>query len=1531
MSAIVMGKSALPVSRMRAGWRKREGWMAEFDTQLSELLKGALTEEGGTLAAPVFNALADDFTKLLSRGGAHRVGVRWCTVTEGNLHRHLFTLRCPDQAFFLDGIKVYLSRHNLHPLAQQTVVACATHDQAGRVTSLCPADICATGNEMLIALHFSATLVPDGEALYRDLAAIVRAVQVSVADFSRMAEMVLHAGQHLAHDLPEVSALLSWMRDGKYILLGARIDGEKLGIMTDPHTLKQVTPGLSDDLAGVATPTVPGIEWLYLPHGRDFLYGTTHLETVRITWREREGLASALLLGYFSRSARHTNASQVPYISRIWTRLQDRPELARSAYLTREARTLFDRIPKQVLLSVPEDELLPMLLSVIKMGAPERSGVFLLTPHPGRVRLVVAVVATERFDRSVRDGILTAVESAGMEVLSHKPVAVGTNLLLFVSTRADGITEEDLGNLKEAVHESVITWRDRARAAVRSALPGPELPGAIEVLTTVPRLYTELFPAETFVSDLAIMGRVRADSLPHVRLETVTDGVDLHIFTAFPVPLGSLVRIVQRFDLSALKEVVVDFPGNPPVHLTTLHCGYRRTIHTDALPRLKDALEAVLRDLSDNDPINALVLSGELAINQVEVLASLRDHLVQIVADASGHTITETLKAHPSVTRALYRLFAARHQSKGGDEEAARSHFSQRLGTVQSLADDRWFRALADLVVAGVRSNAYTRKVGEPIAIKIRPELLDFAPAPRPYREIFVHGRHLEGVHLRFGPIARGGLRLSDRRDDFRTEVLELAATQQVKNSIIVPAGAKGGFVLKGGAGTAFAQDQYRAFIRALLSVTDNLKGERTVPPPGVRVAEEDADDPYLVVAADKGTATFSDLANGEARTAGFWLDDAFASGGSNGYDHKVYGITARGAWVSVCHHFESLGKNPEKDPVTAIGIGDMGGDVFGNGFLLSQTLHLVAAFNHKHIFLDPTPDPSSAYRERKRLFDQVAGWDAYNSDLISPGGGVFERATKAIPVGPEAARALGIKAGEWNGEALVQAILKAPVDLLYNGGIGTYVKAEAERHEDVRDPVNNAVRVNASALRCRVVGEGGNLGFTQAARIEFAARGGLINTDAVDNSGGVNMSDHEVNLKILLARTPNPPSTAVRNRLLSGVGDEVAALCLASNLAQARTLTLASHMAKHFASRATALRDRLVTEGQLDPATHPSIMDDEADLSLPPQLAVLMGCEKNRQTAALAEGGFARSSPFAGDLLTGYFPKRVATRFKDGIRNHPLADPIVHTVAAGRLVDGAGLFSVSHLEDLVDGASTTDAAHALLGAEFILDTAQITEAIWRDVKELGTRVALHNELRLHIQRFAEEMLRLCPVGDLALDCLKERRQAAAGFRKRLVDTPESAFRFPQPTRDSGLGEAAQAWLNALPLLSRSGVAMHVSSRLDMPLARCLAAGRATLKALPFPHAEAALRRPEWGAPGRQAVRREWLHRLALMRARAVESLIAQGGRDPEKAARTLWERHRHHQALVALAEQLRGETDPDPMQVVLLLTRLESLIDETG
>ncbi len=1495
--------------------------MRTLRQQLINLLTAARKAQHLPFPAPrLAAALISDLLALLRAPTRQRTTMRWRSISHEHLHRHMYTIRCPDQAFYLDAVKSYLARRNVQPLEQQTVVFRLSRDIHGQATAIDFPDKRDSENYMFIAVHISATMEPDGEPLARDIDALLKAVDNSVRDFPAMHNALEKMADKLAGDAPKCADLLRWINADRYICFGLYQQQQKLGVFRNRRVLQRVAPELGQQIDALPPASQAGIEWLHLPASHHYLYSPASIDLVRISWRQENkkktgNLGSALLLGHFSRSARHANASQVPVLREHWQTLLKQPLLAQSAFYRREIRTLIDRLPKPLLLSMPPQQWLKPLKAFADLTGLVQTHTLLYTPQPGLMHTVVASLPADRFGPNVLQRIAQHLQSLGLHLHGYESFGVGSHRIVLLALTGNA---PQAAKVAAAVQKSVIFWKDRAKAQVLQHAKQVNVPKALVRLSKLPPVYQNLFPPEQFIDDIRALDWVRNHRRMRVHVRPGPDGIDVQIFTPQALALGRVVSIIQNFGLTAKREAVVEFNEEETLYLSNIACSYPAILSRDAISRLILALDHVLNGEAEDAPLNTLLLSAALDIQQIAVLATLRNHLVQLLPDAAPLMMTDMLNRHPDVAAHLYRMFEAHHRPAMPVTyiAQARLKFDKAMESVTSLTDDRWFRALAELVEAGLRTNAFCRDASEPVAIKIDSNTLSFAPKPTPYREIFVHSVHVEGVHLRAGPIARGGLRYSDRPADFRTEVLELMATQTVKNGQIVPTGAKGGFVIRNCAcpNEDFVRRQYRSFVRALLQLTDNLHEGHVQPPAGIRVPQEDADDTYLVVAADKGTARYSDLANEEAENAGFWLDDAFASGGRYGYDHKVLGITARGAWVCAAQHFAGLGLDAWQDKISVVGIGDMSGDVFGNGMLLNPNIHLRAAFNHKHIFMDPDPNPETSFPERQRLFDARLGWDAYDSKIISKGGGIFDRSAKRIAIAPEARKALDIDDEALSGEALIRAILCAPVDMLYNGGIGTYVRASHETDAEVRDPANNAVRICATKLRARVVCEGGNLGFTQASRIEYAFGGGCINTDAIDNSAGVDMSDHEVNLKILFSPVAANLPIARRNRILRSLSDVVTAQCLDDNLYQSRALSLAEMECATYAPRIHRLRDILLAEGRISEQTDPSI-EDNATLPLRPQLSILLGHEKNRLHGHLADCCFTRQTAFNDTLLHEYFPAAIRRRFAEAIASHPLADDIMHTMAANHVVNHFGLGAVHHLETLLDH-STGEIVLGLLCAEYLLDADALRRDIWQKTPDASKACRLQRDVQEWLMRFGEELLRLCPVLNMNQTWLNRQRAALRRYRKTL-HSPKKAANI-------------QAQLNTLPELAQSAAALHLSTRLNQPLTRCLKAAATCLELLPLNAMEMQLRTSAWGEDTAHELRREWLHRLSSLKTTAIRQLLLNYKRDLHKAGLELWQNHRHWDNLQSMQEQ-NEENEMNRMQLLLMLTRTETLLSESG
>jgi len=1516
----------------------------------------------GTLPPRLRAAMLHDAMTLLPIPGEVKspVALHVRTISHGSLHRHMLMIRCPDQAFYLDAIKNYLSRHHIQTISHQTVVA-ALHcdDQQCQLFLTKPEDT-ADDNFMLIAIHLSATMLGSHQRLShcdqhllrvnsiadvaRDIESILQAVELSVADFPLMREKVQYISQHMMESDPIEAELLHWMNDDHYILYGLAMDGWRKGLMRHSDILDAIIPDFRTQMEQLPAAQTTGLEWLSLPALLNHIYTPSRMEVVRISWLEHEQLQQATLIGYFSRSGRYTNASEIPRLRQTWQSMCQARMVKYSSFYRREIRTLFDRMPKPVLLGVPGQDWLQPLKEITDLSSPTQLTVARLIPDAGTTEFLMMTMMSDRYGPNIMNDIRHVMQDEGLCYYDHIAITMGSKQVIIAAVSCTTAWPV-LHHLHAKLQDCIVFWKDRAKRHVLAQANSLNIPEALRELETLPRLYQELYPPEQFLADLQASKRIQDQQRHLVRMQMQAAQVMVHIYSHTAIPLGVLIERVQAFGLLALQESMVNFGhADTSVHLITLRCQVADGMAQEALERLSAGVEAVLNDEADHDPINRLLVYGGLSIRDIAVLITLRNHLIQLLPDAAPGPLSEMMNQYPHVAAQLYRVFEAMHRPAMPGAASAQHCllFKNAMQAVSSLTHDRWFRALESMVLATLRSNAYSRDLAAPLAIKIDPGSLDFIPRPKPFREIFVHGIHVEGVHLRAGAVARGGIRYSDRPNDFRTEVLELMATQTVKNGQILPTGAKGGFIIRNTTGDyATVLQQYRNFIRALLEMTDNLVDGEIIAPANMRIATVDQQDPYLVVAADKGTARFSDDANEVSAHYGYWLGDAFASGGRYGYDHKVVGITARGAWVCAEQHFRTLGRDAAIDPISVVGIGDMAGDVFGNGMLINPNIRLIAAFNHRHIFLDPNPDTTLAFAERQRLFNAVAGWDAYDTACISSGGGVFERSSKNIPLSSEIAAVLAIDADAMPGEALIRAILKAPVDLLYNGGIGAYVKASDETHADVRDPANNQVRVNGDELRCSVVCEGGNLGFTQQARIEYAQQGGLIHTDAIDNAAGVNMSDHEVNIKILFSATDAASIPfEERNTMLREVADAVTTQCLNDNRQQAIALMLAQWDARHHLPRLVRLREQLLHDRRLDLRVDTG-MHDDLTLPLLPQLAVLLGHEKNRVHDALNEEKLADWSLFAGQLLKDYFPAGLHHRLASKMEQHPLRMSLAHTCVSNHVLNHNGIISVHYVQSLLD-ASVACVCEALMMSEALLNSLPIQEAVQHSQGDARMLKEIQHGIQEYHLQFSEELLRLCDIQSLDQAWLNQQQRGLKAFCETEavmgVGGNENS-RFLVLLREavrSGLNKENSSHLAMLPELAQMAPALYLSTKLNLPLKPALHAMQAVLHLLPFSAIEAPMRSSDWGDGEAHLLRREWFHRLTQLKAKAGESLLR--GRDGQyiEAGETRWSRHRHWASLqeFSLESAQQGEnngaaSESQRTMLMLMIARLESIIEE--
>jgi glutamate dehydrogenase len=1070
-------------------------------------------------------------------------------------------------------------------------------------------------------------------------------------------------------------------------------------------------------------------------------------------------------LGLYTALAYRASASEIPFLRSKIDAVIDRSGFPRQSHSGRELWNILETFPREDLFQIDVDELQQIATGILNLQERKQVRLFARRDSYGRFVSCLVYLPRERYSTTVIEEmgsvLLHAYGGEGVEheTLITESVLARVQYLVRLGRGAPVVV--DTVEVERRLGAVTRWWIDDLRTALVEAVG--EEQGLAELARfeqAFPASYREAYSARAAVNDIHRITRLGDGEITtalHQPVEAAPAEWRFKLYTPNAVTLSAVLPVLEHLGAEVTDERPFEIrpDGAPSVWLYDmgLRCPHGERFADERVrEEFRSAFAAVWRGAAESDGFDRLVLSAGLSHRQVTVLRAYAKYLRQIGITFSAAYLAEALARHPEVTHKLVELFDVRfapdHQGHRSLEAAGiGAEVAEALDRVASLDDDRILRAFLGVIEATTRTNAFRPAAdGGPrpvLSFKLDPSRVPDLPLPKPRFEIWVYSPRVEGVHLRGGPVARGGLRWSDRREDFRTEVLGLMKAQMVKNAVIVPVGAKGGFVVKR---PRPSRDEvvacYRMFVAGLLDVTDNLVGGQVEPPPDV--VRHDDDDPYLVVAADKGTATFSDIANGVAADYGFWLGDAFASGGSAGYDHKAMGITARGAWESVRRHFRTLGVDVDSTVIRVVGIGDMSGDVFGNGMLLSPHLQLVAAFDHRHVFLDPSPDPAVSYAERQRLF-ALAGssWADYDASLISAGGGVYPRSAKSIPLSAEVRAVLDVDDEALTPNELLKAILRAPVDLLWNGGIGTYVKASTETNADVGDRSNDALRVDGADLRCRVVGEGGNLGLTQRGRAEFALRGGLVNTDAIDNSAGVDCSDHEVNIKIALDRLVADGDLTVkqRNQLLADMTDDVAGLVLEDNVAQNIALAVARAQASAMVDvHARELR-ALEAEGLLDREieflpTDKQLAERQAAAAglTAPEFAVLLAYTKTTDVAEVLASDLPEDPYLAVELLR-YFPRPLAERYPEVLTRHRLRREIIATRVVNEMVNRAGTsFDFRMTEET--GASVADVVRAHVVARDVFDV----RGGWAAVTALDGAVdgRVQVELWLALRRLAE-------------------------------------------------------------------------------------------------------------------------------------------------------------------------------------------------
>ncbi len=1081
------------------------------------------------------------------------------------------------------------------------------------------------------------------------------------------------------------------------------------------------------------------------------------------------------MLGLFTSTVYYRETQNIPFLRHKSANIIRRAGFQPTGHSGKTLKTVLEFLPRDELFQMDEERLFQTVMGILPLESQPQVKLFARIDPFERFVSAMVYVPRERYSSNLREEISRMLEraygghfSTFYTQVTDSPLA---RVHLLIETTPGKIPEVDEAALEQQIAARANLWSDALRDAATTQFGDEGEAIAQTFASAFPLAYINSNSAQSAVHDIArILECLNGDGLALELFRAdgaAADELHLKCFTRdLHSELSAIIPSLEHMGctvIDATPYIITPHAPLAPVLLRnfTLRVKGAETLNlNEHKARIEAAIHQVWRGLTDNDLLNALVFSAGLSARDVEILRAYSRYLQQLDFPYSQSLIATALGNHAPLAAKLVALFHARFDPAAKSRETASAAIinaiEAALESVSNLGEDRIIRRFMALMLATLRTNFYQRQAdGAPkpyLSLKFRSADVPEMPLPVPYAEIFVTAMRMEGIHLRGGPVARGGLRWSDRPEDFRTEVLGLMKTQMVKNAVIVPVGSKGGFILRKPptereAFQAEGVACYQTFLRGLLDLTDNIVNKKIVPPS--QTVRYDNDDPYLVVAADKGTASFSDIANGISAEYNFWLSDAFASGGSVGYDHKEMAITARGGWVSVVRHFREMGRDIARETFTAIGIGDMSGDVFGNGVLLSDKMQLVAAFNHRHIFLDPAPDAAASFKERERLFHLPrSGWNDYNTKLISKGGGIFERSAKSIALTPEVRAALGTDATKATPDELIKIILRAPVDLLWNGGIGTYVKATTETHDQVGDRANNALRVDGRELRCKIVGEGGNLGFTQRGRIEYARQtGGRINTDAIDNSGGVDCSDHEVNIKIALGASVAAKRISVKQRdaLLKKMTDDVANLVLIDNRLQTQAISIAQMQGTALLEPASQLMIQLEAHKFLHRGVE--ALPDAKQLAelrtakqglTRPEIAVLLAYAKMDFFRELATSDLLDAPYFEADLLR-YFPKAMAKDFAADIRSHRLRREIVATMITNSIVNRTG-FSFAHSMMRATSLPAGDIAQAYIATR---DAFGLRE-IWAAIEALDGHASatLQSQLFASVNLFIEHSCR---------------------------------------------------------------------------------------------------------------------------------------------------------------------------------------------
>ncbi len=1404
-----------------------------------------------------------------------------------------------DKPFLVSSVMGEIQARGLKTQMVLHPVCAMLRDEAHELKSLKPLsamgeDDAASGwrAESIIIVVMDALEEGTGRDLMAALKSILGQVDAAVRDWQPMLDRLDRAVAALeemkaadrAGLIGETIAFCRWMRSGQFVFLGMReyrldgdpetgslrvVEGSGLGVLADPN-VRVLRRGrelvsLNDEVRRFYLKPSPII--ITKSNAQSHIHRRAHMDYVGLKTYAPDGKLSGELrmVGLFTAAAYTDPPTEIPFLRLKVARIFEMTGIRHATHEGRMLHNILDTFPRDELFQIGIEQLASWVPMLLELEFDPRIRAFVRRDRFDRFVSVIVFTPRDRFSTDVREriGKMLAEVFQGRLVL-HQPYFTAGPLVRvhYIIGRYEGATPAaDEAELERRIAEITQTWQDKLELALHQ-LPGTgeRYKGAFSAS------YAEAFPPARAIQDIERIERLGHDGPIAIDFYRSAGADESEVRAAIycfdaPIPLSERVPVMENLGFSVIDERT--YLIAPRLDGASRHVCLHDMMLKIALPRaldltrieldLEQAFTAVFTSRADDDPFNRLVMAADATWRDAAMLRAYAAYMRQIGLPYDRDAVAETLAKHADRAADIIRYFKSRFdpeitatpEDRDRVEQELKASFEAHLAEVPSLDEDRILRTLLGLVGATVRTNFFQVDTEDAppsvIAFKIASKDVVDAPEPRPFREIWVSGPEVDGVHLRFAPIARGGLRWSDRAHDFRTEVLGLAKAQQVKNTVIVPQGAKGGFVPKrlpkNGARDEIMKvgvAAYSTFVSTLLSLTDNIVDGKIVPPAGV--VRRDDDDPYLVVAADKGTATFSDYANAISEKHGFWLGDAFASGGSAGYDHKKMGITARGAWEGVERHFREMDHDIQSRPFTVAGIGDMSGDVFGNGMLLSRHIRLVAAFDHRDIFIDPDPEIETSFAERERLFQLPrSSWQDYDKTQLSLGGGIFSRGLKSIALTPQIRTLLNLDQDRATPSEVMRAILAANVDLFWFGGIGTYVRGDHETDADVGDRGNDAIRIPAARFGARVVGEGANLGLTQRARIDFARRGGRLNTDFIDNSAGVNSSDQEVNIKIALApaTASGRLDTSTRNTLLAGMTEDVAAACLANNYAQTLAISLAERRGASGMADHLHLIHELERRGLLHRALE--ALPDDAALSdrqaagsglTRPELAVLMSYAKLALSYDLIASGIP-DNPAVAYELSSYFPSALQQSYAQDIAAHPLKREIVTTALTNRIINLGGIDLPTRLADDwnldVDRmAQATMTALAVLDASTLFDQIDACDNRIPGALQLQLYDEVQRQLRARAAWQSAEHRHMPPLADaivrqrhafVALDASFERWATPERQQQRMTAVQDwVAAGTPRPIAETLARNAALAESGDICLIAESLLAARKSN-----------------------------------------------------------------------------------------------------------------------